>query len=77
MFTTPLTYKKARKVHRCTWCGEDIKVGEQYTTWKSVDDSWFTSKMHPECRDDASEHVDGDMTYEPYEGERPYNGNRN
>lgn len=62
----------ARKMHRCTNCGQHIGIGETYKRWTSVDDGWFTSKMHPECFDDLAIEADGgQFEYMPYSGERP------
>jgi hypothetical protein len=62
----------ARKVHRCTNCGQPIGKGEAYQRWTSVDDRWFTSKMHPECHASLLMEADGnDFEYTPYGGERP------
>lgn len=44
--TTP----RARKPHRCTWCGLRIKSGHLYnrTTWVEGSDLWC-QKAHPVC----------------------------
>ena len=62
----------ARKPHRCTWCGEPIAKGESYWKWKSVNGAWFTSKMHPECRERCQEDycLYGDDDYFPYSNDR-------
>lgn len=62
--------RTARKRHRCTYCGEGIAAGEDYTYQKgNWDGRWFESKMHPECFDDLCEN--GDDEYLPYSNERP------
>ena len=61
----------ARKQHRCTNCGEPIMVGEIYKRWVSVEDGWFTSKMHKECLQSLIDESDGEFEYTPYNGERP------
>lgn len=63
----------ANKPHVCTYCGEAIDKGEQYTRWYSVEDSWFTNKMHLECYESVRERTgeDGDHEYTAYTGERP------
>ncbi|MNK14337.1 hypothetical protein D3C87_324480 [compost metagenome] len=75
MFCTQAETLTSRKDHVCTWCGEKILKGEEYITWKTVDDSWFTSKVHKECSDamlkEAAEW--GDVEYMPFENERPKN----
>lgn len=46
--TTPT----AQKTHRCTWCNEEIKPGEEYIRFDGIcDGRSATVKMHPECRD--------------------------
>lgn len=72
MFCTPSTERKAAKDHQCTYCGEAINKGDKYLTWKSVDDSWFTNKMHHECADDLAECGDGE--YCAYGNYRPAHG---
>jgi hypothetical protein len=62
--------RKARKDHRCTYCGEDINKGDVYVFQKgNWDGRWFESKMHPECFDDMCENGDGEYTC--YSNERP------
>lgn len=62
----------ARKEHRCTWCGEAILSGEQYFTWRSVDDGrWCQSKMHSECYSVMGEELYPDEGYIPYSNDRP------
>ena len=64
-FYKPAERRKARKTHRCTFCGEAINNGEGYTFQKgNWDGAWFESKMHPECFDYM--HEDGDGEYTPY-----------
>lgn len=73
MFCTITEDVLAKKEHVCTNCGQKILKGESYKKWKSVDDSWFTSKMHPECFVsllDENEYY-GSFEYMPYSGERP------
>jgi hypothetical protein len=41
---------KARKMHRCVWCGEQIDPGETYVLNKGVYDNRMQStKWHAEC----------------------------
>ena len=63
----------ARKPHQCTWCGQQIDKGERHLMWKSVDDSWFTNRMHPECSEACHEECSywGDWEYSPYSNDRP------
>ena len=73
-FYTPTKTLKARKAHRCTYCGQAIEIGMTYLTWASIsiDGEWYTNKMHPECLDDAREwgHA-GDFEYTLFDNERP------
>jgi len=69
MFCTKPVNRIANKKHTCTYCSEPINKGESYNMWKSVDDSWFTNKMHHECADDLNEYGDGE--YSPYCNDRP------
>lgn len=69
MFCTPAIERTAIKLHRCTYCGQSISIGDLYLTWKSVDEGWFTNKMHHECADDQAEWGDGE--YMPYCNDRP------
>lgn len=72
MFCTIRTLKTARKNHRCTYCGDPIIAGDKYYTWESVDDSWFHSKMHPECVDALyDDYEDSFDEYQPFDNERP------
>lgn len=62
--------RTARKHHRCSYCGEAINKGDQYTFQKgNYDGHWFESKMHDECFDDMAETGDGEYT--PYVNDRP------
>ena len=72
MFCTPSKTVKARKLHQCTYCCEPINAGDSYLKWTSVDDSWFTNKLHAECLDALLEEADGyEFEYMPFSGERP------
>lgn len=74
MYCTPITeIKKAAKPHKCTWCGQSIEVKQPYKRWASVDDSWFTNMMHPECYSAMYEEMSDswDFSYTPYDNERP------
>jgi len=67
------TTQKARKGHRCSWCGEPINPGEEYTRWRYYgDDGVGTVKMHPECEAAQQREVDqgGENEFTPYEQER-------
>jgi ribosomal protein S27AE len=71
-YYTPIQTLVARKEHRCTNCGESINAGDAYKRWSSVENVWFTSKMHPECLQWLLDDADGgEFEYTPYDGERP------
>ena len=53
-----LTTPKARKVHRCIWCGEDVIIGETYKREKSVYDGAMQDfKWHLECWEASQEEL--------------------
>ena len=69
-FYNPAEQRRARKAHRCTYCGEAINKGDAYEFQKgNYDGAWFESKMHPECFDDMCENGDGEYTL--YSNDRP------
>ena len=74
MFFTDTKLTLARKVHRCTSCGEVIAPGHEYCRWQSnIDGEWFTNKMHPECYDMHMEDAEGGyFEYTLYQHERPH-----
>ena len=50
--------RKAKKIHVCDWCGEDIFAGEKYYKWAWFEDcSAMTVKSHVICFE-ASQFVD-------------------
>lgn len=65
----------AKKRHRCTWCGQWIEPGEQYTKeFVKVDGDPSWNKLHPECDEALSEcarNEGGSCTYRLYDEERP------
>lgn len=73
MYCTPTETRTARKSHRCTYCDEQIEIGDQYLRWMSVNNgNAVTNKMHPECLAFLEEDAyNGYFEYIPYEGERP------
>ncbi len=61
------TRPKARKPHRCDWCGEGISVDEQYVRSSGVfDDRIQITHMHRECYAAMLKLDDPDDGYEPY-----------
>jgi hypothetical protein len=42
--------RKARKPHRCYWCGETIEPDTQYARWISVDGALFVVTVHIDCQ---------------------------
>ena len=73
MYYTPPERRTARKQHRCTYCSEQINVGEQYDRWMSVDNRHaVTNKMHLECLAFLYEDSGGGpFEYDLFGGERP------
>lgn len=67
---------RARKRHRCTWCGKFIEPGETYTRERvKIDGDIGTQRLHRDCdkamRDLASRER-GSITFLP--GEHPRGG---
>lgn len=53
------TYPKARKVHVCYLCNDDIDRGTKYHRWACLGDGTaITMKTHVACSDYASAHID-------------------
>lgn len=72
MYCTEAVTLKARKVHRCMSCGEDIFVGDTYKRWRCYDNGdASTVKMHPECYAMHCEDADGSWEFTPYSHDRP------
>jgi hypothetical protein len=65
-------YRKARKVHRCIWCGEPIEIGLVYASytgmWQGDFQYW---KMHRECLEVCAENDELEDGFMSYEHERP------
>ena len=69
MFCTDREERLARKVHACDWCLRPIVAGARYFTWRSIDDAWVTTKVHPECDGAMEEAMDYcDNTFQRGEG---------
>lgn len=48
--------RKARKEHRCVWCGQKIAVGEAHTHERSIYEGEFQNhRWHRECYDAMQE----------------------
>lgn len=66
------TWPKARKPHRCIWCGETIPVGMQHCHEVSHYGGLQDHRWHAECRDAGMCYVDdGGVEFIPYDNERP------
>jgi len=68
------THPKARKEHRCIYCGGPIVVGEQYTQQTGYyDGEAYTNRYHAECFDDCAEEFrqSGDWEFTPHSAEYP------
>lgn len=68
---------KARKPHRCDWCGEEIAKGETYYRYEGrFEDLWQSTPMHVDCYDasldDPGVIFDGEFAL--YDNERPKRG---
>lgn len=68
--------RKARKPHRCIWCGEAISPGETYRHERSTFDGEFQAQdWHPECDDAFAEEIryqgGSELEFDPYENKRP------
>ncbi len=64
--------RKARKEHRCIWCGEVIVVGNSYRYQSGVFDGEIQGNhWHAECFRAAAEECDWEFEFIPYENDRP------
>jgi hypothetical protein len=68
-----LRHVKAKKRHKCIWCGQRTEIGDQYVREFSMycgdvqDHKW-----HSECYDDAQKQFStGDVEFESFDNERP------
>ena len=62
-FSLPTKRIKGLKDHACTWCGNQIKKGEEHHYWRSVGDSLTENRMHTPCL--AAAVTVGDFKYKP------------
>lgn len=69
------TAQKAKKEHRCTWCGQQIPVGESYVRRRGVfEGEPQVDKFHPECDERSAEicaEEGGQFEFSPFENDRP------
>ncbi len=67
--------RKARKPHRCIWCGQTIVVGSQYQYVRGVfEGDPQSNHYHLECSAACIEWAKeegGDCEFMPFENERP------
>ena len=65
--------QRARKAHRCSWCGQPIPVGEEYVRTRFVfEGDPGSNKFHMECDKAAAEdYAEWGEGFMPYENERP------
>ena len=66
--------RKARKQHRCIWCGQAISPGDTYVDERSVYDGSFQNhRWHPECKEYANEDMldGGDCEFLAWSNDRP------
>lgn len=67
--------RKARKEHRCIWCGEPISSGEHYHFQVGIFDGDFqNNKFHQECAKASSEFFQEEDSFSPYEFKRGSTG---
>jgi hypothetical protein len=64
---------KARKEHKCEWCGEPIPKGEVHYQFTGIwQGDWQNWRMHDGCHEIASLNNELDDGFYPYEHERHY-----
>ena len=64
------TIKASYAEHRCSWCGESIRIGDTHEKWAWVDGGDIqTIRMHPECCKAQDE--SGDELFSLFVNERP------
>lgn len=66
------TVHRARRAHRCIWCGEAIDVGTQYHRSKVVGDGTINGlAWHLECVKQACEVLEPGEDFIPHCADRP------
>lgn len=69
-WTLDCSTPKARKDHRCIWCGETIPKGDKYSRWVGIFEGDFhCNQMHLECAEVSSE--DAEDGFDAFSNERP------
>lgn len=66
--------RKARKPHKCIWCGQKIEIGERYTHERCVFEGDAQSNdWHLECEEDMRVAMDGetDFQFDSWAQDRP------
>lgn len=65
--------QRARKAHRCSWCGQPIDVGDEYVRVRGVFEGYpLVNKFHPECdAAAAADYQEWGEGFMPYENQRP------
>jgi len=68
------TWPRARKEHRCIWCGQSICVGETHCHERSIYDGEFQNhRWHRECHEagrDTANFEGGSFEFDPYTNNR-------
>lgn len=68
------THPKAKKEHRCIYCGGPILVGEQYVQQEGFyDGAPYRNRYHAECYESCADECRyyNDREFYPYNGEYP------
>lgn len=66
---------KAKKRHRCLYCGQSIEIGELYSRETGIfEDDFQNFALHLECLAEHHENSkeDNDYTIYPYDSPRPF-----
>lgn len=67
------TVRKARKAHRCIWCGQKIAPGESYVDERSVyEGNMQAHHWRPECEKASTAYFQsGEEEFDPWQNDRP------